>query len=668
MDNRKERFVLQFSKDEESLNYLNGYFAGRMDPLGQVVHAIHYSRLKPNGEKETLADTCIRVVEGTFTILKRHCLYHDRPWDEDKAQRTAMRMLEAMLRFKFLPPGRGLWAMGTEHVEKHGGTALNNCGFVSTKNLAQDPVAPFTWMMNAMMLGTGVGFDTLGEGTVRVRQSSADMSYLYRIQDSREGWVIALATLLGHYLKPHLPKPIFDYSRIRPKGSPLKTFGGVAAGPEPLKTLLEGLDRFLSERRGQYLTSTDILDMMNMVGLCVVSGNIRRGAQIALGDPTDQGFIRAKQVGTPGVDEAMAWRRMSNNSVMVRVEDFADGRLADTIGQLASLNGEPGVFWLDMAQQYGRLKDGVNFKDYRAAGTNPCGEQTLESFELCCLVETFMANHESLADYLSTLKVAYLYAKAVTLAKTGDEKTDEIIARNRRIGCSQSGIINAFEKFGRSTVLRWSDAAYTFLEGLDIQYSDWLGVARSIKRTSVKPSGTVSLLAGETPGIHYPHATFYVRRMRLAANHPMVERLAEAGYHIEPCVYEPSTTVVVSFPMASRYKDMPCKDDVTIWEQVQNAVDFQHYWADNQVSITVTVKPSEFQEIPRVLSAYNGRLKAISFLPSDEKMVYQQPVLEKISEEHYAHLISGIRPIRPLDGAEAEGSWYCESDSCSTVR
>ena len=177
-------------------------------------------------------------------------------------------------------------------------------------------------------------------------------------------------------------------------------------------------------------------------------------------------------------------------------------------------NGEPGYFWLANAQAYGRIKDGETWRDGKVAGTNPCAEQSLESYEICNLVETFPSRHDTLEDYKRTLKFAYLYAKTVTLVPTHNERTNAIMLRNRRIGLSQSGIVESFERHGRRTHFNWCDDGYRYICNLDRIYAQWLCVPESIKKTSIKPSGTVSLLPGVTPGIHYAHSEYYLRAMR----------------------------------------------------------------------------------------------------------------------------------------------------------
>ncbi len=351
-----------------------------------------------------------------------------------------------------------------------------------------------------------------------------------------------------------------------------------------------------------------------------------------------------------------AYRWASNNSLFGQVgQDYAD------VAQSIAKNGEPGMLWLKNAQDYGRMKDPPNFKDRRAQGANPCVEQTLESFELCTLVETYPAHHDSYEDFQKTLKVAYLYAKTVTLIPTHDPRTNAVMNRNRRIGCSMSGIRQAIDKTGRREFLNWCDKGYSYIQNLDCIYSEWLGIPLSIKTTSVKPSGTVSLLCGATPGIHPPHSPFYIRNIRVSEYSPLLLAARNAGYKVEKDAYADATWVI-SFPVATHCTKG--KKDVSIWEQAALAADLQRYWADNQVSVTVTFTQSEASEIATVLEVFEDRLKSISFLPSGDDHGYIQAPYIEITEDEYNVMAAKVSPMI-MDAAKVEAEdKFCDGASC----
>jgi adenosylcobalamin-dependent ribonucleoside-triphosphate reductase len=325
-------------------------------------------------------------------------------------------------------------------------------------------------------------------------------------------------------------------------------------------------------------------------------------------------------------------------------------------------NGEPGIIWIDNARNYSRMGCEPDFKDIKAAGVNPCGEQTLESFELCCLVETFPSNHNSFDEFRETLRYAYLYAKSVTLVNTHWNETNAVMGKNRRIGTSQTGIIDAFAKFGRKTMLEWCDKGYKFLRKLDEEYSSFFCVPQSIKITTVKPSGTVSLLAGVSPGIHYPHSQYYIRRIRIAKESELLNILKDAGFFVEDDLYS-THSAVVAFPIEEK-NFLRAKNDVSLWEQIANAIDYQHYWSDNQVSITATFKASEIKDIPFVLQFAEDKLKGVSLLPLNEHG-YKQAPYEEISKEKFEEMSKNIKPLSFITIQEkGKGEMFCDGDKC----
>lgn len=1248
--------------------------------LGELVYMRTYSRLKPDGTNEQWFETIRRVVEGTYSLQKEQIDNLNLGWDPAQAQRSAQEMYTRMFEMKFLPPGRGLWAMGTDIVNRKGlAASLNNCGFVSTIGLGKTiPFSkPFVFLMDMCMLGVGVGFDTEGaesENPMTVKTQS-DNKVDHVIEDTREGWINALRVLLESFQSG--PAPVFDFGLIRPAGVPLKTFGGVSSGPQPLVDLLESVKVVLTTGADKPITVTAIVDIMNLIGKCVVSGNIRRclpegtlihtevglvpiekvvvgqkvytssglsevsevvfqgeqelvhvvtelgtfkctdrhkmavmtfppcnecdrytwkqARELTLEDElvfpvhsikgnlrsvvvfgtmafdiepemafmlgyhtiepypveglalkqtpelnefektlqlfvfefsksmfenisipefilrgpleTRQNYlkgieaansksnpnfhkivkplqalyssigvlvneelekleelektegsligIKIKEIklvtgenvptwdlSVPGAEEFIAGEGLlvhntaeiafgkatstefmdlkdysinpqrvsygwtSNNSIFAELGmDYSD------VAKRIQLNGEPGIAWLTNMQDYSRMVDPPDHKDYRVRGGNPCLEQSLESMELCCvtgdtriqtqtgcpmiknvidvpvdvwngvcwstvvpfkatgtvpiyrvtlsdgshldctgnhkwsivgseghfievetkdlvmgskvepfelpvvsggtelpvayelgmfagigylsktigvplvclrgykldlkklttlvgkwtdnrikretgkentngkeyysfgnleepfdvldktvltqlvdrrsglpdylftldpgsikqyiagyidakgivkrvkysqsfqvfdseakirdiqlllrriginnssvyckspvgskttkgvreyalysiviydsatareigthlkkiptpfqskpvygkkyqkitnmtllpieqetfcfteqkthkgvfgnvlthqcLVESFPARADSLEDYLRTLKFAYLYAKTVTLGMTHWEETNRVQLRNRRIGCSVSGVAQFLSRYNIHTLNNWLNNGYHTIQDWDRVYSEWLCIPKSIKTTSVKPSGTVSLLAGATPGMHFPESRFYIRRMRISNTSPLIDGLVKAGYTIEPAVGSEETTLVVEIPVDVG-EGIRTVNDVSMWEQVALAANMQRWWADNQVSCTVTFNPeTEGKQISSVLDYFQYHLKGISFLPKCNFGAYPQMPYEEITEERYLNMISGVKPIefftRPVQGVDSVGEMYCDSEKC----
>jgi hypothetical protein len=269
-----------------------------------------------------------------------------------------------------------------------------------------------------------------------------------------------------------------------------------------------------------------------------------------------------------------------------------------------------------------------------------------------------------LDEYLKTLKYAYLYAKSVTLVATNDPRTNAVMFRNRRIGVSQTGITENINKIGFREHIQWCEDGYQKIKEFDTKYSDWLCIPKSIKRTTVKPSGTVSLLPGVTPGIHFPHAEYYIRRVRVNNNSSLIGIMSDAGYNVEADKAVANTSVI-EFPVHEPNFDRG-KDSISVWEQFELAAAMQAKWADNQVSITITVRPEEAQDLPRALSMYEKRLKSVSFLPLRGDKIYKQPPYEAINAKCYKKMQAKIKPIKlHLDEEDRIPERFCDSDVCT---
>lgn len=646
-----------------------GYTDAAGNSVGEITFLRTYSRKKDDGTKETWVDVCERVINGMYSLQKEHCKTNRLPWNDSRAQASAKEAFDRLFNLKWTPPGRGLWVMGTNivNVQKNS-AALQNCAFVSTVEMTkQNPSKPFAFLMEASMLGVGVGFDDKGadkDFTIYAPEEGE----LYVIPDTREGWVESTTALIDAYLRADTKAPVFDYKEIRPLGEPIKTFGGTAAGPDPLIKLHNHIRKLFTGRAGEKLTRTDIADIGNMIGVCVVSGNVRRSAELLIGRVDDDNFLNLKNAErfperNSYDPDAPGWAWMSNNSVAVEV-----GQDLSNIVEGIARNGEPGVIWLDVSKKYGRLADPINNKDHRVAGYNPCAEQSLESYECCTLVETYLNRHDSIEDYKRTLKFAYLYAKTVTLLPTHWEETNAIMQRNRRIGTSMSGVANFADLHGLPILREWMDEGYATVKNYDVIYSEWLGVRESIKTTTVKPSGTVSILAGESPGVHWtPGGKFFKRAIRFGNTDPMLPLFKMANYTVEPASESPDTTSVVYFPIKSGASR--AEKDVTIFEKMSIAATAQRYWSDNSVSVTVSFDPEkEAEHVGTVLHMYDGQLKTVSFLPSGN-FTYPQMPYTQITEEEYEESIMKLFPI-DFSGvyaglaSDAIGDAYCTTDAC----
>ncbi|CAB4157740.1 Ribonucleotide reductase large subunit, C-terminal [uncultured Caudovirales phage] len=638
--------------------------------LGEITFIRTYSRVKEDGTKERWHEVCKRVIEGMYSVQKNHAKENRLPWNDNKAQKSAQEAFQRMFELKWTPPGRGMWTFGTAMtMEKKNSAALQNCAMVSTRDIDRnDPGALFAWVMDALMLGIGVGFDTVGAEKEYPIYAPTEPVSIYEIPDTREGWVESVRFLLNSFLRPNQNIQEFDYSLIRPLGAPIKGFGGVASGPQPLIDLHTRIRKVIGSRAGEKLDARAITDIINLIGTCVVSGNVRRSATLALGAPGDEDFINLKNAEVfperNSFDpENPGWAWMSNNSIAANV-----GMDYEKYTDLIVDNGEPGFIWLDVARNYGRLKDPADGKDYRVMGFNPCAEQPLESYELCTLVEVHLNRHESKEDFLKTLKFAYLYGKTVTLLPTHWQQTNGIMQRNRRIGTSLTGIASFADQKGLPAVREWMDEGYEKIRHYDHKYSEWLCVRESIRVTTVKPSGSVSILSGATPGVHWaPGGEYFLRAIRFGETDPMLHLFKAAGYKIEKDVVSANTQVVY-FPVHSGHPRS--EKDVTLFEKIALAATAQKYWSDNGVSVTLSFdKETESKHVAPALHMYEGQLKAVSFLPMGNTVYPQQPYTQ-ITKDEYAEYFGEIKKIDwsaiydGVDNLEALGENYCTTDVC----
>lgn len=319
-----------------------------------------------------------------------------------------------------------------------------------------------------------------------------------------------------------------------------------------------------------------------------------------------------------------------------------------------------GLEYVGYEDVYDVTVDEVHAFDANGLYVHNCAEQMLESGELCTLVEVFPSRATDIVDFLRTLKFAYLYAKTVTLVETHDERTNEVMRRNRRIGTSVSGMVQFVNRSGKDVLEQYLRAGYGYINNLDRKYSRWLGIPESVRKTTVKPSGTVSLLAGATPGVHYPTADYYIRRIRLQEGHPLVDKLSEAGYHIEPDQYS-DNTVVVEMPVKG--EGLPTEMEVSIFDKADLATFMAEHWSDNGVSCTITFQPHEAQCIETVLRNNEGKWKTASFLPISKETFPQMPY-EEITKEQYEDMVRDLKPVGLAGATDGEMELYCETDVC----
>lgn len=560
------------------------------------------------------------------------------------------RLRKYLLELKGTVAGRFLWQLGTDTVNKLGLASLQNCAFT----VIDKPVEPFTWAMDLLMLGAGVGFNIQKENVEKIPPVNLDFKCPIRsdandadfiVPDSREGWVALLGkTLKAAFLAHDSGKQTFTYSTalIRSKGAPIKGFGGTASGPEDLVWGINQIGKILEQRAGKKIRPVDALDMMNIIGAVVVAGNVRRSAQIAIGDPDDIEYLLAKRWDMGNIP---SWRSMSNNSVVCN--DIGD--LHEFFWDGYEGKGEPyGLINLKLSRKIGRLGE-TQYPDPKVQGYNPCAEQSLADKETCCLAEIYLPNVTSYEEFVDVAALLYRINKHSLALPCHLKGTEAIVHENMRMGIGITGVLQSSKE-----QQSWLDEAYKAIRAYDDVYSEEHGFNKSVKLTTIKPSGTLSLLPGVTPGCHPAYARYMIRRIRISANHSLVQVCRDHGYPVEyQQNFDGSTdhsTVVVSFPF--RHPDNAVlASEMTAISQLETVKWLQEVWSDNSVSCTVYYRKEELPEIRAYLKKnYKNNHKSLSFLLHSEHGFKQAP-LEEITKEQYDALVASTTPIDHVDEA-----------------
>lgn len=612
-------------------------------PIGEEVFDRTYSRTKEDGTKETFNEVVERMVDGNLALVDPR--FHGEGERED--------LIKYIKAHKLVPAGRHWWVSGVP-----GRQFLFNCHRAGWTDKIADHVG-FTF--DELMKGGGVGANYSSEyleRQYRVRRKvyvwgatreadferalhSPEMSYV--VEDSREGWVDALRLLcdLSQLEGPDV-ELFFDCSRVRPRGAPIRGFGGTASGPGPLIDMLNEVSQLLNGYVGQKVTPLGMMHIDHAVASCVVAGNVRRSARMSMihwNDPYVFDFLNLKKDGghwttniSVEVDQAF-W------SAYDRVDPHARAVLR-AIAEGMHRNAEPGIYNSTLGSRGER-------GDVRC--TNPCGEIALEEWENCNLGHVNLAKVESMEEAVDCGGLMARWLVRATFSDGMSYRQREVVERNRRIGV---GILGFQEWL-------WKEHSLTFerlymanesvkhdlvrlREEVSLEaeaYSQLLGVAFPIKTTTVAPTGTTAKISGTTEGIHPVYSRYFIRRVRYASDHPYVEVARDKGLHVEDDVAS-ADTVVVEFPCRDSALDvvpphaLKQADEISPQQLlvVQRCV--QEWWANNAVSFTVNFNPAQFgvNYIEATLAEAARHLKGTTFMPEGS---YAQAPLERITREQY---------------------------------
>ena len=602
--------------------------------IGYITYARTYSREKKDGTRESFSDTVERELYGISKQLKVGFSEDEEDYYRD--MRHDMKGSVA---------GRFMWQLGTKTVDQLGLPSLQNCAFV----VIDEPIRPFTWAMDMLMLGSGVGYSIKKEHVYKlpkiVRKKVKierldDKQADFIVPDTREGWV----KLLGKVLKSHFYSGEgFTYSTqlVRGKGESIRGFGGTASGASILVEGIELISEVLNNRRGKQIRPVDALDIMNLIGMIVVAGNVRRSAQLAIGDYDDLEYLKAKRWDLGYIPK---WRQFSNNSVDCEDAKLLPQEFWDTYEQ-----GEPyGLVNISLSKLVGRTGE-TQYPDPDVEGYNPCAEQSLVNHETCCLAEVYLPNITSREELYKVATMLYRVNKHSLALKCHHPETQDIVNSNMRMGIGITGVMMSSEE-----QLSWLDGCYKHLREYDVEYSAVHGFPISIKLTTVKPSGTLSLLAGCTSGVHGAiSGQYYIRRIEISSDSKLIEVCRSHGYHAEYKINIDgsidSSTMKVEFPC--KYPDGTVSaDDMTVFEQLDVVKFMQKNWSDNSVSVTAYYEKEDLPELRKYIEEnFGDTFKTLSFLLKRGASGFKQMPFEAISKDQYEYLKGLTKEITSIE-------------------
>lgn len=682
-----------------------------LQQYGNFVYYRTYSRwLETENRREEWYETVRRAVEYNCSLV---------PTSQEEAQE----LFHNIFHLKQFLSGRTFWVGGTKVTDFYP-TANYNCAFEIIENFRA-----FKDLFYLLMIGAGVGVRILKTDVLKLPPVRTDLDIINRIYhpikkeereentslhfihgntaeivvgDSKEGWCDALEYFFKILTETgsgytRIKTIVFNYDHVRGKGEKLKTFGGSSSGYESLKTMFLKIHKVIRKKQAALMTSTDkvkllpidCLDIVNIIGENVVVGGVRRTAEIILIDPEDDEGIRAKNELYRKVEETwtmnkeIAHRQLSNNSIYYTKQPKRE-RLHWQLEQMR-YSGEPA--WVN-GEAGAKRRPNMN-------GVNPCAEILLDNKGLCNLTTVNVyafVDQEGKLDKEALLRAQQLSARAGYRMTTMDLELPEwnnVQKRDRLLGCSLTGwqdMVNAtgMEKEEQIQLLRQlrstakAEAKY---------YADTLGGAQPLLVTTIKPEGTLSQLPMVSSGIHYPHAPYYIRRVRINAADPLVKVCEELEYPVFPEVgetWENCTTKVIEFPIRSSLRQRTSgkngqetsfpgktKYSVTAIEQLELYRMFMENYVDHNCSITVHVRNHEWQEVEEWIWNHWDDVVAVSFLPLEDSF-YKLLPYETISEEEYQHRVSAMKPflphlLRKYEKQESDfdpGSDGCESGIC----
>ena len=636
------------------------------------IHLSRYARWDyDQRRRETWEETIDRYFNFFKEHLKENCNY-DLTDKEIKEIRNAVVDLDVM------PSMRCLMTSG--EALKRENVAGYNCSYVKV-----DSPRSFDEILYILMNGTGVGF-SVEEEYVNKLPSVAEEFYetesVIVVRDSKLGWAKALKELYAMLWMGQVPT--WDLSKVRPAGSPLKTFGGRASGPEPLEDLFKFSINIFKNAAGRKLRPVEAHDLVCKIAEIVVVGGVRRSALISLSNLGDREMRYAK---SGNWWETNVQRVLANNSVNYKEKPDVGTFMREWLSLYDSKSGERGIYNSMSAKRtteklnQEKDKDGQNIirRDARDDfGTNPCSEIILRSREFCNLTECVVREWDDTKSLKKKVRFATIlgtWQSTLTNFKylTGEWKRN--CNEERLLGVSLTGIMDNADTNGSTGGL---DGRLRELRKEAIktnkEWSEKLGIPQSAAITCVKPSGTVSQLVDSASGIHARHNPYYIRTVRGDNKDPITKFMKDQGFPCEPDVTKPNHTTVFSFPMKSP-DGAVCRQDMTALEQLELWKTYQEHWCEHKPSVTISVKEEEWVDTASWVYNNFDDISGISFLPFSDH-TYKQAPYQDCSEEEYQELYSkmpknvdwtGLSDYEQQDYTAGSQELACSAGVCEVV-
>jgi ribonucleoside-diphosphate reductase alpha chain len=574
---------------------------------------IFVSRYSKWLESEKRRETWFETVSRLMNFYQERAKFTE---EEYKEVFTSIFNLETM------PSMRALMSAGPAAARDH--VATYNCSY-----LPVDSVRAFDEAMYILMCGTGVGYSVERKYVDRlptVAESFHDTDTVIVAHDSKIGWAKAYRQLLALLYAGEIPS--WDFSKIRPAGARLKTFGGRASGPEPLHDLFHFTVSMFRKAAGRQLTTLEAHDLMCKIADIVVVGGVRRSAMISLSDVTDDRMRTAKS-GEWYV--ANGQRRLANNSaVYERRRPEMETFIKEWKSLYESKSGERGMFSRyaceNIVARNGRRDPNHEW------GTNPCSEIILRPYEFCNLTEVVVRAEDTIEDLKRKARVAAILGTIQSsftdfryLRKIWKDNCDE----ERLLGVSLTGICDNRFLVGAEALLA---EVRDHVNEINRTWAERLGIAVSAATTCVKPSGTVSQLVNASSGMHTRFAPYYLRAVRADNKDPLTQFMIASGVPYEADVMNKSNTVFY-FPIKSPFGSVT-RNDLTAIDTLEMWKDLQEHWCEHKPSVTINVKEEEWMEVGAWCYKNFDMISGVSFLPFDGGS-YRQAPYQELTEEQY---------------------------------